>query len=63
MTFIAYVFRKLLTAKDVLRQMSKSPFSEDPSTGDIVKEAKHCKNMVTSIFNIFNDHCEGNQIR
>ena len=36
MTLIAYVFPKLPTTKDVLREMSKAPIWEDPSTGDMV---------------------------
>ena len=46
--------------EDGLRQMCKSLFSEDPSTGDIVNEHKHCRNMKVLTFGILNDCCEGN---
>ena len=41
MTLIAYVFPKLPTTKNVLRQMSKSSLSENPLTGDMVSGPKH----------------------
>ena len=41
MTLIAYVFPKLPTTKNVLRQMSKSSLSENPLTGDILSGPKH----------------------
>ena len=47
MTLIAYVFPKLQTAKDVVRQMlKKCPVSEDPSTLSI-----QFSNMI--VFNAF----------
>ena len=41
MTVIAYVFPKLPTTKNVLRQMSKSSVSQIPLTGDMVSGPKH----------------------
>ena len=41
MTLIAYVFPKLPTTKNVLRQMSKSSRFREPLTGDIVSGPKH----------------------
>ena len=43
--------------KTCLDKCLKSPFSEDPSTGDIVNEPKHCRNLKASTFIIINDHC------
>ena len=40
-TFIAYVFPKLPTTKNMLRQMSKSSRLREPLTGDIVSGLKH----------------------
>ena len=41
MTLIAYVFPKLPTTKNVLRQMSKSSRFREPVTGDMVSGRKH----------------------
>ena len=41
MTLIAYVFPKLTTTKNVLRQMSKSSRPENPLTGDMVSGPKN----------------------
>ena len=41
MTLIAYVFPKLPTTKNVLRQMSKKSVSENALTGDIASGPKH----------------------
>ena len=41
MTLRVYIFPKLQTAKDVDRQMSKSPFSEHPSAVTKTKDPKH----------------------
>ena len=40
-TVIAYVFPKLATTKNVLRQMSKSSRFREPLTGDMVSGPKH----------------------
>ena len=40
----------------------KSPFSESPSTSDMVNGANHCCNLNNSTFTIFIDHCEGNGV-
>ena len=40
-SIIAYVFPKVPTTKNVLRQMSKSFVSENPLTGDMVSGPKH----------------------
>ena len=42
MTRIAFAFPKLQTAKDVVRQMSKSPLPEDTSTSNRVDALKYC---------------------
>ena len=39
-----------------------NPVSEDPFTGNMVKEPKHCCNLKESTFTIFLDHCEGNWV-
>ena len=41
MTLIAYVFSKLPTTKNLLRQMSKSSRFREPLTGDKVSGQKH----------------------
>ena len=41
MTLIAYVFPKLTITKNVLRQMSKAPVSENPLTRAMVSGPKH----------------------
>ena len=40
-TVIAYVFPKLATTKNVLRQMSESSRFREPLTGDMVSGPKH----------------------
>ena len=63
MTLIADVFLKLRTPKNVVNKYLKSPVSEDPFAGNMVKEPKHCCNLNESTFTIFVDHCEGNWVR
>ena len=41
MTVIDYVFLKLQTAKDVVREVSKNPISEDLSTSYMVNCRKY----------------------
>ena len=41
MSFIAYVFPKLQTLKNVARQMSERPVSEHPSTVNMLKGPKN----------------------
>ena len=64
MTFIAELFPKLRTPKNVVRYMSKkSRFkgpSKDPLTGNIVNGFKHCCDLNHSPVTIFSDHFEGN---
>ena len=60
MTFIADLFPKLRTAKNVVRYLSKNPVSKDPLTGNIVNGFKHCSDLKHSTITIFSDHFEGN---
>ena len=60
MTLTAFVFPKLRTLKTWLDKCLKSPFSEDPSTSDMVIGPKHCWNLNDSTFTIFIDRCEEN---
>ena len=60
MTFIADLFPKLRTPKNVLDICPKSPDSKDPLTGNIVNGFKHCWNLNHSTVTIFSDHVEGN---
>ena len=61
-TLIAYVFRKLKTAKEVVRQMSKKSVSEDPSKSTMLNGPKQCRGLHGSTFAILIDHCEGNWV-
>ena len=55
MTLIADLFPKLRTPKNVVRPVSKDPF-----TGNIVNGFKHCCDLIHSTVTIFSDHFEGN---
>ena len=45
--------------KTWLNKCLKSPVSDNPLTGNLVNEAKHCFHLNHSSFTIFIDHCEG----
>ena len=45
MTHTAFSFPKLQTLKTWLDKCLKSPFSEDPSTSNMVNVPKHCSNL------------------
>ena len=47
---IANVLTKLRILKDLVRQMSKKSLSEDPTTSNMVKGPKHCRNLQDSTF-------------
>ena len=49
MTFIAYLFSKLRTEKDLVRYL-KRPVSEELSTSNIVNGPAECLNLHTSTF-------------
>ena len=59
MTLIAHVFFNLRTPKN---KFLKSPVSEDPSTSNMVNEAKYCSKRKGNTFTIFIDHSEGNSV-
>ena len=42
MNLIAYVFMKIRTPKDVVKELSKKSHSEDPLTSNMVISRKHC---------------------
>ena len=57
MTLIAYVFPKIPTTKNVLREMSKSFRFREPL------DRRHSKWAINqSAFIILSDHCEGNGV-
>ena len=60
MTFIADLFPKLRTPKNVVRICPKTPVSKDPLTGNMVNAFKDCCDPNHSTVTIFIDHCEGN---
>ena len=60
MTFIADLFPKLRTPKNVVRYMSKKSRFKEPLTGNIVNGFKHCCDLNHSTVTIFSDHVEGN---
>ena len=60
MTLIAELFPKLRTGKTLLNECLKSLVSEDPSTSNMVRGAKHCRNMNDTTFTILIDQCESN---
>ena len=62
MTLIAFTFLKLRTRKRWLDKCLKSPFSDYPSTSNIVNVPKHCWNMRRSTFIRYIDHCKVNRI-
>ena len=53
-------FRNYGLRKTWLEKCLRSPVSEDPSTGNMVNELKHCFNLNISTLSIFTDHCEVN---
>ena len=53
MTFMAFVFPMLPTAKTWLDKGPKSLVSEDSSTSNMVNVLKHCSNLIKITFNIF----------
>ena len=62
MTLIAYVFLKLSTAKEVLRQMSKKPCFRTPFDSKKPKRSGiHLKSEQNNFFHIFH-HSEQNGI-
>ena len=59
MTFIADLFAKLRTPKNVLDICPKSPVSKDPLTGNMVNAFKYFCDLNHSTVTIFSDHFEG----
>ena len=57
MTLIDLVFPKLLPPKTWSDKCLKSPFSEDPSTSNMVNLPNCARNLHGSIFIRFIDHC------
>ena len=58
---ITKVFPKLKTAKDVVRTLSKNPFSEDPLIVNVLKCVPNtCEILHESTFIMFFHHSEGN---
>ena len=53
-------FRNYGLRKMWLDKCLKSPVSEDPLTGNLVNEPKHCFNLNHSTFTTFIDQCKGN---
>ena len=60
MTLIADVFLKLQTPKNVVREMSKSPVSENPLKSNMVNGLIRCSQLNGSTFTIFIDSHENN---
>ena len=59
MSFIADLFAKLRTPKNVVRYISKKPVPKDPLTGNMVNAFKHCCDLNHSTVTILSDHFEG----
>ena len=59
MTFIADLFPKLRTPKNVVRYLSKKSRFKDPLTGNMVNALKHFCDLNNSTVTIFSDHFEG----
>ena len=55
-------FRNHWLQKTWLDKCLKSPFSEDPSTSNMVNGPNHCWNLRDSTFIIFIDQYEGNWV-
>ena len=55
-TLLAYVFPKLQTGRDVVRNSLRSPFSEQPRIVNILKAPKHYQNQRDSSFLIIFQH-------
>ena len=53
-------FRNYGLGKTWLDKSLKSPFSEDPLTGNVVNGPKYSFSLDESTFNIFIDYCEVN---
>ena len=62
MTFIAELFPKLRTPKNVVRYMSKKSRLKYPLTGNMVNGFKHCCDVNHGTVTIFSDHFEGNRV-
>ena len=62
MTFIADLFSKLRTAKNVVRYLSKEPRFKGPfdTQHGMVNAFKHCCDLNHSTVTIFSNHFEGN---
>ena len=58
MTLTDFVFSKSRIPKTQLDKCLKSAASDDPSTSNMVNEAKHCWNLHQRSFIIFIDHCQ-----
>ena len=53
---------EITDSENVVRQISKSPSLEDPSTRNMVNVSKHCWNLHRSTFIIFIDHYQVNWV-
>ena len=52
-------FRNYGLRKTLLDDCLNSPFSDDPSTGNISNGLKYCCNLNDTIFTTFINHCDG----
>ena len=62
MTFIADLFAKLRTPKNVVRYMSKKSRFKGPFDRQHLNGFKHCCNLNHSTVTIFSDHFAGNLV-
>ena len=62
MTLIAYIYRKLQTANDVVREVSKKSHLRKPFDKRYGKQRKYCWNIHNSSYIIFIDHYESNWV-
>ena len=62
MTLVPYVFPKVQTLKDLIRQMSKNPILEHPSTVNMLENPKHLSNLPESTFLRFLHDCGRNRV-
>ena len=62
MTLIAYIYRKLQTANDVVREVSKKSHLRKPFDKRYGKQRKYCWNIHNSSYIMFIGHYESNWV-
>ena len=57
---MADVFLNLWNANEVVREMCKKSWKEDPSSSNMANKPKHCSKLKNSTFTIFIHPFDGN---